>query len=71
LPAENRARQLAAEVPDEGDPLSLLKRATLVSEAEFVNWIYELRDRHRETFDLVAEHLVHPIEINVVFRKPA
>ena len=65
----NLARQLAAEVPEEGHPLSVLRKATLVSEEELIKWIYALRDEHPVLFSLVAEHLVYGLEINIVFKK--
>jgi hypothetical protein len=70
LRAANFARQVAVAVADEGHPLSLLKRATQVTEEELISWIYELREKHPVHFDAVAAHLVHGLEINVVFQKP-
>jgi SAM-dependent methyltransferase len=50
-------------------PLALLKWLTLVSEENFVKWIYRLRDKYPNWFNRVAEDVVHGIEINIVFRK--
>lgn len=60
---------MVANLPDEGHPLSLLKQAVKVNEQDFINWIYNLRDQHADLFTAVADDLVHPIEINVVFSK--
>jgi len=49
--------------------LDTLRRSTAVSAEEFMNWLYELRDKEPELFAELASDLVEPLEINVVFKK--
>lgn len=56
--------------PDVPHPLQLLERAMSVTEEEFINWIYRLRDEHPDLFRKLAPHLVYGLEMNVVVRKP-
>lgn len=69
LPRSSSVHSVLAEVNGDHHPLALLKKATLVSEEEFVNWIYALRDHHPALFRKIADELVFGLEVNIVFRK--
>lgn len=69
LKANSRTLEILADIPSEGHPLSLLKRAAAVTEEEFINWIYDLKKNFSTLFDQVAEDLVYGLEVNVVFKK--
>jgi SAM-dependent methyltransferase len=62
--------KLLAKVEKDNHPLAILKKATLVSEEEFINWIYALRDNHPTQYGQIVNELVHGLEVNIVFRKP-
>jgi len=69
LPQASRVRDLLSNVVDQNDPLWLLKNAAEISADHFINWIYDLKNNHRELFNQIAEEIVHPIEMNMVFEK--
>ncbi len=69
LKANSKTLGILANIPLNGHPLSLLKRAAAVTEEEFINWIYELKKNTPALFDQVAEDLVYGLEVNVVFKK--
>lgn len=48
-----------------------IRPAAAISESEVAAWVYEAREYHPRIFALCAEHLVMPIEINIVLRKPS
>lgn len=71
LESEIEAMQ-AAQLADRrkrDHPLALLKSATSVSEDEFTNWVYNLRDNHRQWYDKIAGEITYGLEVNVVVRK--
>ncbi len=49
--------------------LDTLRRSTEVTAEEYMNWLYDLRDKEPELFAEIATDLVEPLEINVVFKK--
>jgi len=69
LPLSSPLNSLLKTVDDNTHPLALLKKATSVSEEEFVNWIYALRDSHPSWFRKIADEIVFGLEVNIVFRK--
>lgn len=69
LPSNNAARLIALEASGDDHPLALLKKATLVTEEELLVWLYNLQNEHAELFQQLAEHLLHPMDMNMVFRK--
>ena len=52
------------------DEMATLKQAVAVTAEDYIEWLYNLRNQHPETFGKVADELVEPLEINVVFKKP-
>jgi SAM-dependent methyltransferase len=54
----------------EPHPLALLVDAMRVSQDEFMNWIYKLRDEHPEWYEFIIPHIAYGMEINAVVRKP-
>jgi SAM-dependent methyltransferase len=69
LPLSSHIRESLLTVTSATDPLWLLKVAGEVSADHFINWIYDLKNNHRDLYDKIAEELVHPIEMNMVFTK--
>lgn len=69
LRSESPVMKRLASVPDKNHPLSLLKRATAVTEEEFINWIYDLRKNAPTLYDSIADELVYGLEVNIFFRK--
>lgn len=51
--------------------LKLLRAVSSVPEPSFLNWIADVRDNRPALFNEVKAHILLPIEINVVVRKPS
>ncbi len=67
LKATDAVRKIALERND--SRLDVLRRAVEVSAEEYMNWFYALSSEHPELFGEIAEDLLEPLEMNVVFRK--
>ncbi len=67
LPEETRSR--INSLSKTKRTLSFLKDVTKISADNFMNWIYELRDKHHSEYMEIVDDLVMCIEINAVFRK--
>ena len=51
--------------------LTLLQQVSSVEEEAFLNWIGDLRENRPALYEELKSHLLLPIEINAVIRKPA
>ena len=71
LKANSSIYAMLENIPVKDHPLSILKRATQVTEEEFIAWIYDLRANHADYFSQLADEIVHGMDSNIVFRKPA
>lgn len=57
-------------VDEDPDAYALMREMSRVAEEDVVTWIYQVRDGKPALYERIKRHLLLPIEINTVVRKP-
>ncbi len=71
LPLDSKIRALAKEADSPDHPLWMLRKASEVSNEEFRNWLFALKEEKPLIYQELAPEIFEGLEVNVVFKKPA
>jgi SAM-dependent methyltransferase len=69
LSQSNPIMSVLKSLEQDNHPLSFLKSISSISEEEFLDLACNLRENHPEIFNEFSEHIIHALEVNVVFKK--